>query len=138
MGLTFSGEPLYAGSAEAELMVSTKPISFWGGYDQVTGEIIDRRNDLSGSIASGKILAFPFTVGSSTTTAILLESVRAGVAPAAFVMTKADQFIALACVVAEEMYEIRVPIVVITEEDFDSLQSGRIASIAEDGTVEVS
>ena len=70
MANVIKGQAIVPGIASGKAIVSQQPLSFWGGYDQVTGEIIDRRNDLSGSIASGKILAFPFTVGSSTTTAI--------------------------------------------------------------------
>ncbi len=136
MGLVIKGESISEGEAKGALLVTSKPLSFWGGYDQATGEIIDRRHDLSGEIAANKILAFPFTVGSSTTTAILLESVRAGVAPAAFIMKKADHFIALACVVAEEMYGKRLPLIVVGPEEFASLQSGALASIR-NGVLEI-
>ena len=34
-------EPIVAGAAEGPLLVSSEPLSFWGGYDSRTGEIID-------------------------------------------------------------------------------------------------
>ncbi|MFN8425100.1 MAG: hypothetical protein U0X87_02420 [Anaerolineales bacterium] len=37
-------------------LVSREPLSFWGGYDWKTGEIIDRRHPLSGEIAKGEFL----------------------------------------------------------------------------------
>ena len=77
------GRPVVAGEAAGELLFSDEPLSFWGGYDAATGEIIDRRHPLSGRIAAGRVLAIPFTKGSSTTTAVFLEAVRAGTAPAA-------------------------------------------------------
>ena len=76
--IIFQGKIIIHGEARGTALVSREPLSFWGGYDWKTGEIIDRRHMLSGCIAKGKILAVPFTRGSSTTTAVLLEAIRAG------------------------------------------------------------
>lgn len=104
--------------------MSHEPLSFWGGYDWKTGEIIDRRHPLSGEIAKGKILAIPFTRGSSTTTAVLLESIRAQTAPAGIITTANDFFFALASVVADEMYSSPIPLVAISSDDFARLKTG--------------
>jgi predicted aconitase with swiveling domain len=117
------------GDAAGELLVSTQPLSFWGGYDYRTGEIVDRRHELSGQIASGRILALPYTRGSSTTTQVLLEAIRAGTAPAAIVSTEPDSFLALAAIVAEEMYGRSLPILVLSPDDYALLRSGRTARI---------
>ena len=122
--LTISGKPFIAGSAKGIALVSSEPLSFWGGYDWKTGEIIDRRHPLSGEIAKDKILAIPFTRGSSTTTAVLLEAIRAGTAPAGIITTAADFFFALASVVADEMYASPIPLVAISPEDFARLRTG--------------
>ena len=53
------GRILVAGEAQGEALVSREPLSFWGGYDQHTGEIIDRRHPLLGAMAAGRILAVP-------------------------------------------------------------------------------
>jgi cis-L-3-hydroxyproline dehydratase len=112
------------GSAEGELLVGDEPISFWGGYDYQTGEIIDRRHPLSGRIAAGRILAVPFTRGSSTTTAVLVEAVRAGTAPAAIVTTGVDSFFALASIVADEMYGKPIPLIALSPGEFEKLKTG--------------
>jgi len=122
--LILNGRPVISGSARGTALVSREPLSFWGGYDWKTGEIIDRRHPLSGSNAAGKILAIPFTRGSSTTTAVLLEAIRAKTAPAAIVTTSADFFFALASVVADEMYAMPIPLVAVSESDFSRLQTG--------------
>ncbi len=95
---------LVAGEATGTLVISPAPLSFWGGYDAATGEVIDRRHPLSGQCLAGCVLALPWTRGSSTTTAILLEAVRLGMAPAAILLPKVDTFIALASIVAHELY----------------------------------
>ncbi len=133
--LTISGKPFIAGSAKGIALVSSEPLSFWGGYDWKTGEIIDRRHPLSGEIAKGKILAIPFTRGSSTTTAVLLESIRAGTAPAGIITTATDFFFALASVVADEMYASPIPLVAVSPEDFARLKTGDEVEIDKDGNV---
>lgn len=122
--LILKGRPVISGSARGTALVSREPLSFWGGYDWKTGEIIDRRHPLSGSNAAGKILAIPFTRGSSTTTAVLLEAIRAETAPAGIITTSADFFFALASVVADEMYSMPIPLVAVSESDFAQLQTG--------------
>lgn len=131
------GRALVPGATEGEALVSPEPLSFWGGYDQRTGEIIDRRHPLSGQVAAGKVLVVPFTRGSSTTTAVLLEAVRAGTAPAALLTTGVDTFFALASVVADEMYGRPFPVVALDPADFRALRSGQWLVVHEDGRVEV-
>ncbi len=131
------GEVVVPGEARGIALVSSEPLSFWGGYDYHTGEITDRRHPLSGEIAAGKVLALPFTRGSSTTTAILLEAVRAGTAPAAILTTGVDAFFALASIVANEMYARPLPIVALKPDDFARLNSGDEVEVKEDGWLEI-
>ena len=99
-----AGRAVVEGDAEGEALVTSEALSFWGGYDFHTGEIIDKHHPLAGVRAAGRILAVPFSKGSSTTTAVLLEAVRAGTAPAAILTTGVDSFFALASIVADVMY----------------------------------
>ncbi|MFQ5744003.1 MAG: aconitase X swivel domain-containing protein [Acidobacteriota bacterium] len=130
------GRPLVAGEVAGEMLCSPEPLSFWGGYDQHSGEIIDRRHPLAGENAAGKILAIPFTRGSSTTTAVLLEAVRQGHAPAAILTTGIDSFLALASIVADEMYGRPFPVISVDESDFESLETGQWVNIRRDGAIE--
>jgi predicted aconitase with swiveling domain len=132
-----SGTPLVPGEAEGEALVSREPLSFWGGFDHRTGEIIDRRHPLSGQIAAGRVLVVPHARGSSTTTAVLLEAALAGTAPAAILTTGPETFFALAAIVAEEMGRRSFPVVMITDADFDRLSSGLSLRVASDGTITV-
>ena len=130
-----AGRVIVAGEAAGEALVTLDALSFWGGYDFHTGEIIDRHHPLAGVRAGGRILAVPFSKGSSTTTAALLEAVRAGTAPAAILTTGADAFFALASIVADVMYGKPFPVVALEPDDFASLVTGERLSIARDGTI---
>ena len=66
----------------------------------------------------------PFSKGSSTTTAVLLEAVRAGTAPAAILTTGPDTFFALASIVADVMYGKSFPVIALGAADFASLRTG--------------
>ena len=130
-----AGRVIVAGEASGEALVARDALSFWGGYDFHTGEIIDKHHPLAGVRAGGRILAVPFSKGSSTTTAVLLEAVRAGTAPAAILTTGADAFFALASIVADVMYGKPFPVIALEPDDFASLLTGERLSIARDGTI---
>jgi len=126
------------GSAQGEALVTSSPLSFWGGICAETGEIIDRRHEKSGEIITGKIFAFPNGRGSSTSSAILLECIRAGTAPAAIINSLVDSAMALGSIVADELYGKSVPVLVLSEEDFAGLHDGDSVQIHHDGRIVVS
>ena len=130
-----TGRVLVAGEAAGEALVTHDALSFWGGYDFHTGEIIDRHHPLAGACAAGRILAVPFSKGSSTTTAVLLEAVRAGTAPAAILTTGPDAFFALASIVADVMYGKPFPVIALAATDFGSLQTGEPLHIDLSGVI---
>jgi predicted aconitase with swiveling domain len=127
------GRAVVPGRAEGPALITREPLSFWGGYDPDTGEITDRSHPLSGVIAAGRVLVVPETRGSSTTTAVLLEAIRRGTAPAAFVTRGVDAFLALAAVVAEEMYGGAPPVVALPAEVFDGLRHDGSVRVEADG-----
>ena len=130
-----AGRIVVAGRAEGDALVTSEPLSFWGGYDFHTGAIIDRHHPLAGVHAAGRVLAVPFSKGSSTTTAVLLEAVRAGTAPAAILTTGVDAFFALASIVADVMYGKSFPVIALDPADFAALRTGERLSVAADGTI---
>ena len=130
-----AGRVIVAGTAEGEALVTDAALSFWGGYDFHTGEIIDKHHPLAGVRAGQRILAVPFSKGSSTTTAVLLEAVRAGTAPAAIVTTGVDAFFALASIVADVMYSKSFPVIALQPADFATLRTGERLSITPDGII---
>jgi len=133
--IILEGSIIIPGEAAGTALVSAEPLSFWGGYDYHTGEITDRQHPLSGEIAAGKVLGVPFSRGSSTTTAVLLESVRAGTAPIAIITTGADSFFALAAIVAKELYGKAFPVVALSKDDYNRLHTDDDIRISFEGCV---
>jgi predicted aconitase with swiveling domain len=135
VGKILTGKPVVPGSAEGAALVSREPLSFWGGLSPQTGEVIDRRHDLSGSIVTGKVFVLPTGRGSSTASATLMESIRTGVAPAAIINLSIDPILALGSIVADELYHQTIPIVLLSEEDFSSIKQDDYLVIKPDGKV---
>lgn len=131
------GKPVVAGSAEGRALVSKEPLSFWGGLCPRTGEIIDRRHELSGAVVTGRVFVFPQGKGSSTASAVLLETIRTGVAPAAIINLKVDPILALGSIVADELYRQAIPIIVLAEKDLRAIKEDDYITIRPDGTVAI-
>jgi predicted aconitase with swiveling domain len=129
------GRPVVTGSAEGEALVSKEALSFWGGICPQTGQVIDRRHELSGAAVTGKVFVFPRGKGSSTSSATLMESIRAGVAPAAIINLRVDPILALGGIVADELYHHTIPIVVLQKDDFFSIKQDDYLAIKPDGKV---
>ena len=109
--------PLLSGVASGTALVTSQPICFWGGLDPKTGTITERDHELKGQNVTGTVFVFPTGKGSSTTSAILLESVRCGTAPAAIVNLKTDPILVIGAIIAEKLYDHVIPIVDTPERD---------------------
>ena len=51
-----TGRAFVAGDAQGEILATDTELSFWGGVDPATGEVIDRHHPLSGQLLEGKNL----------------------------------------------------------------------------------
>jgi len=124
---------LVAGTGEGPLMRLRAPISFWGGVDPVAGTVADPRHPDHGRSIAGAVLMVPATVGSSSSSAIMLELLREGTAPAAIVLGRADAILALGAVVGKELGYAPIPIVELAPEAMEGVADGATVRIDEDG-----
>ena len=125
---------LAPGTAVGELLVLDEPLSLWGGMDPVTGELIDVHHPQAGASLAGRVVAMPSGRGSSSSSYVLAEAIRAGVAPAAFLLGESDAIVALGALVAGELYGLRVPVVVLDGGTYASLAGvARVSVRAEAG-----
>lgn len=128
-------QPLLPGpAATGEALVLAAPISFWGGVDPASGSIIDARHPDRGANIAGRILALPGTIGSSSASAVLLELVHAGRAPAAILIHEPDAILLLGLVVAREMGWTTPPAWQLSGAEQKRL-AGRRITIAADGRI---
>lgn len=99
------------GVAKGEALVTSQPISFWGGLDPKSGVVMDVRHELYGKNISGKVLVFPYGIGSVSGTTVFLEASRCGKAPIAIVNLETEPIIAVGVILAEKLYGKTIPIV---------------------------
>jgi len=113
--IAVEGVALTAGRATAPVLVLDEPLSFWGGVDAVSGAIIDTHHPQVGQSVAGRILMLHSGRGSSSSSSVLAETIRNRVGPVAILLVSSDPILALGCLVAEELYGVRVPVVVLDE-----------------------
>lgn len=124
-----------AGEACASTLCSKVPLSFWGGVDPHTGEVIDVHHDLNGQCMTDKVLLIPAGRGSCSGSGIMLEMIRQQTAPAALISIEAEPIISLGSVMGYELYQRGVPILTLDEKDFYNIPNKTMLNIAEDGTI---
>lgn len=127
---------LPGGAVSGTCLALTAPISFWGGVDPASGAIIDARHPEREQNIAGRILALPGTIGSSSASAVLLELVHAGKAPAALLMDAPDAILLLGLVVAREMGWPTPPALRLPAADQKAL-AGRSVAISAEGVLTV-
>ncbi|GEO87159.1 MULTISPECIES: aconitase X [Alphaproteobacteria] len=113
---------LIDGAVEGPLLFSDTALSFWGGVGPETGLVIDQAHPLHGRCLEGTILAIPGGRGSCTGSAVLMQLILNGKAPAGMVFSQAEEILTLGVMVAEEMYGRSLPIAVIAPEAFARLE----------------
>ena len=124
-----TGRSLVAGAAQGALLFADIGLSFWGGVDSATGEVIDRHHPLSGEYLAGRVLAIPSGRGSCTGSSVLMELISNGHAPAALVLAEPDEILTLGVLVAQTIFERSLPVLCIGQEAFAALRGGAFARV---------
>ncbi|HLZ68010.1 MAG TPA: DUF126 domain-containing protein [Aliidongia sp.] len=128
-------EPILPGSASGPILRLDGPLSFWGGVDPATGALTDPQAQHRGTRIGGSILMVPETRGSSSSSAVMLELLSAGLAPVAIVLGRLDAILGLGILVAREMGWPTIPLLVLPAADQAGFSDGERVAIAEDGTI---
>ena len=129
--MELTGRALVEGSGSGPLLVLEKPLSFWGGVDPETGRIIDPRHPQKGEALEGRLLVMERAIGSSSSSAVMLELLRNGVAPAGVVMGQTDAILVLGVLVARELGYPTIPVLEAPGLTLDGWISGTPAVLAE-------
>lgn len=109
--------PVLPGAAAGSLLRLAEPLSFWGGVDPKTSRIVDPGCAAVGQSVAGTILAMPGTRGSSSGSAVMLELLHVGLAPAALILGEIDAIIGLGILVAREMGWPTIPLLLLPAAD---------------------
>ena len=106
------------GTAQGTVLKTTSPINFLGAVDKKTGTIRDEKYDIFEKSVKDTILVFPHGIGSSVGAYTIYSLKSNNSAPVAMICTKADLTVASGCALAN------IPMIVVSNEKFDSIQDG--------------
>ncbi|MEQ1941351.1 DUF126 domain-containing protein [Mesorhizobium sp. VNQ89] len=120
--------------ASGPALALSAPISFWGGVDPKTGHIADVRHPEHGLSIAGSVLFLPGTIGSSSASAVLMELVHSGRAPAALVLHEPDAILLLGLIVAREM-GWETPLALRLDRSRFGTFAGRHVTVEADGSL---
>lgn len=124
-----------AGTAHGHVVSTHEGLSFWGGVDPATGQVIDVHHPLHGTSLTGAVLLMPTSRGSCSGSGVLLDMALTGRAPAALIFTEEEDVLTLGALVAAQLFGVPVPVVRVTREAFDRLSQATEARIG-DGMIE--
>ncbi len=128
--MKLQGRKIYQGQVEGEALVTAMGISFFGGVDPETGQVVEKDHELEGQSISGKVLVFPTGKGSTVGSYTLYRLKLAGLAPLAIINTECETITAVGCIISEIPCVDKIPI--------EQLKTGtKVVVDGEQGTVEV-
>ena len=99
--MELKGRIIFKGRVEGEALTTQQPISFYGGVDPKTSEIIEKGHELQGKKIAGKILVFPQGKGSTVGSYTLYRLKKGGMAPAAIVNRECETVVAVGAIISE-------------------------------------
>ena len=111
------------GNAQGKVLKSTNPINFLGAVDKKTGIIRDKKYDIFEKSMKDTVLVFPHGIGSSVGAYTIYSLKSNQSAPIAMICTKADLTVASGCALAN------IQMIVVSNEEFDSIQDGNQITI---------
>ena len=99
--MELKGRIISRGVAEGEALTTTQPISFYGGVDPETSEILEKGHEQQGKRIKGKILVFPNGKGSTVGSYTLYRLKKGGVAPAGIINRDCETVVAVGAIISE-------------------------------------
>jgi predicted aconitase with swiveling domain len=118
------GRIIYKGKAEGEALVTSMPISFYGGVDPNTGIVLEKGHELQGVSIKGKILVFPQGKGSTVGSYTLYRMKKNGTAPLGMVNKETETIVAVGAIISEIPFVDKV--------DVNKIKNGSKVSIEND------
>jgi len=107
------------GKAKGTVLKTINPINFLGAVDKKTGIIHDQKYDIFEKSIKDSILVFPHGIGSSVGAYTIYSLKNNESAPLAMICKKADLTVSSGCALAN------IPMIVISEDEFDSIENGK-------------
>lgn len=129
------GRSIFQGNAQGEALVTSQPISFFGGVDPEKGIVVERGHPLEGQCIAGKVLVFPTGKGSTVGSYTLYRLKMNGRAPLAILNAECETIIAVGCIIAEIPCVDQIPIQEIRSGSLVQIDGSVVIVIIEDPAI---
>ncbi len=135
----YKGAVVISGQCEGLAVVTAQPINFLSAYDKNLvftwrkGKVADKEHELFNQDLRDKVLFVPTSIGSTTGGLLLLEAIKAQIAPRAIVVQVADSLLVSGAILARVWLEgVPLPPVVECPAAFAAAKTGQRVRIAGD------
>ena len=122
--MELKGRIISRGVAESAALKTNQPISFYGGVDPETSEILEKGHELQGKRIKGKILVFPTGKGSTVGSYTLYRLKKGGVAPAGIINGECETVVAVGAIISEIPCIDKIDIAQIKTGDIVRIENG--------------
>ena len=131
--MILKGRKVMGGVAEGAALVSSDPVSFYGGVDPVTGCVTEPGHCCCGENITGKVFVFPTGKGSTVGSYVIYRMKKLGTAPAAIINVETEAILATGCVISD------IPLVDKLDQDpFEYIKNGMFVKVyGDEGIIEV-
>jgi len=99
--MEMKGRIIFKGKVKGEALVTSQPISFYGGVDPESGILVEKGHELEGKNIKGKILVFPNGKGSTVGSYTIYRMKKNNVAPAGMINKECETIIAVGAIISE-------------------------------------
>lgn len=145
MSKVLKGRSLSKGIVEGEALVSKQPFSISAAFTipliqkSRKLKVADRTHELYRKDVSGKVLIFPYPIGTTTLGFVLLETIVRNVGPKAIVCEKGEPLMSSGAVAADIFFNLKFPIVdQIDLSELEKIENGTIIRVNGDfGYIEI-
>jgi cis-L-3-hydroxyproline dehydratase len=120
-GFVLRGTAYVHGKTSGKLVTSDLELSFWGGVNPQTGEIIDRHHTLSGTFLQGTILVIPGGRGSCSGSGVMLELLLNGKGPEAVIFQRREDILTLGVIISEDIFGRAIPVLTLDTDGFQAI-----------------
>jgi hypothetical protein len=122
--MELKGRIISKGIAKAEALVTSQPISFYGGVNPDTGIVIEKGHELEGKNIKGKILVFPNGKGSTVGSYTLYRMKKNNTAPVGMINKECETIVAVGAIISDIPCVDKIDISKIKNGDLVQLENG--------------
>jgi hypothetical protein len=122
--MEMKGRIISKGIVKAEALVTSQPISFYGGVNPDTGIVVEKGHELEGKSIQGKILVFPNGKGSTVGSYTLYRMKKNNTAPAGMINKECETIVAVGAIISD--------IPCVDKIDISKIKTGNVVHLEND------